>query len=166
MVGVHVVLPRRQADVEAGRQLAQGRGELRFEAVQPGVGQAEPDHLGRAGAKLAQRCRAFGAAAHHELAGIGLTAMRGLAIGHGYQPDPDANGGQQAEDSPGTKDLVVGVRRDHHHAGRAAQAAGRQLRQARPRPPGVLPGPGRIYRVHSAPLSCGTPCCGAPRAVR
>jgi hypothetical protein len=92
-----------------------------------------PHTGGRGRAELAQDSGSFRAAALDELAGIGLAGVGGLAVGHRDQPEPGTGLGQLGQDSPRAEDLVIGVRREHYHTGRAAQATGRQLGQARPR---------------------------------
>ena len=152
MIGVGVRLPGRLAYREAGEELTQAVGQLAFTGGQASVGEAQPDHVGVAGAEhVAGGGRLLGPRPRDDLR-IGR-GMRRLAVGDRDQAQPRARGGQNRDRSASAQDLVVGVGSADHDAGPVQRVGGRQVLQPGPFVPGFL---GGTWPVDAVPrdLAC------------
>ena len=150
VIGVRVLVPRREADVETGAQLAQQAAELVLVSGDRGVGEPQPDHFGLLGTQQAQRSRRLRGPGQRDHGRIGIR-MRGLPVGDRDQPQPRSGRGQDGHRPADAEYLIVGMRRDHGDARPGRRVGHRQLPQLRPRGPRLLPGAGRVDAVDDAP---------------
>jgi len=148
VVGVQVPVPRRQAHLETGYELAERLAYLRFPAAHAGVGYPQPHDLGR-GAEAAQRRGRLRRALFGQLPGRHLVhaGVGGLAVGDGHQPQPDAGGGQHGQQTADAEHLVVRVRGYDHDTRPSAGVEHGELVQQAPGSPLLLRGTWRVDRI-------------------
>jgi hypothetical protein len=112
---------RGQAQVEPGDERGERRREVVLAGGQAGVGQAEPDHLGRAGAEGTQGRGRFRGPPSCEYRRGGVPLMGAFAIGDCHQPQPRPRRRQHRHEPAGAEHPVIGVGGHEHGARHAGQ---------------------------------------------
>ena len=122
---------------------AQQRGQLVLTIGEPGIRQAEPDHLGIAGPEKVKRCRRLLLAQLADDRRIGVR-MRPFAVSNGDEPQAHPGCGEQGHGAAGAEDLVVGMSGHDRDARPRQYVSLGKLAQVGPAAPGLLGSAGAV----------------------